>query len=90
MPLTIALACRRCGLSPAEAITAAIWNAAVVLGIDNEAGSLEVGKRANVQVIDERDPRAIAWEFGSVPPPIVLLDGQPVQFLAESSDEESE
>jgi len=90
MPLTIALACRHCGLSPAEAITAAIWNAAIVLGIENEAGSLEVGKRANVQVIDERDPRAIAWEFGSVPPPIVLLDGQPVQFLAESSDEESE
>ncbi|MBP26713.1 MAG: imidazolonepropionase [Planctomycetaceae bacterium] len=90
MPLTIALACRHCGLSPAEAITAAIWNAAIVLGIENETGSLEVGKRANVQVIDERDPRAIAWEFGSVPPPIVLLDGQPVQFLAESSDEESE
>ncbi len=83
-------ACRHCGLSPAEAITAAIWNAAIVLGIENEAGSLEVGKRANIQVIDERDPRAIAWEFGSVPPPIVLLDGQPVQFLAESSDEESE
>jgi imidazolonepropionase len=90
MPITIALACRRCGLSPAEAVTAAIWNSAVVLGIDSDTGSLEVGKRANLQVIDERDPAAIAWEFGAVPPPIVLLDGHPVQFLAESSDEESE
>lgn len=90
MPMAIALACRRCGMLPAEAIVAATWNAAVVLGIEHETGSLEVGKRANVQVIDERDPQAIAWEFGTVPPPIVLLDGQPVQFLAESSDEEPE
>jgi len=88
MPLAIALACRFCGLSPAEALIAATWNAAVVLGIEDDVGSLEVGKRADVQVIDERDPRAIAWEFGAVPPPIVLLNGQPVQFLAESSDDE--
>ncbi len=86
MPFTLAIACRRCGLSPLEAITAATWNAACVLGVEQDVGSLEVGKRADIQVIDERDPAAIAWEFGAVPPPILLLEGQPVQFLAESDD----
>jgi imidazolonepropionase len=90
MPMTIALACRFCGLRPAEAITAATWNSAAVLGLEDEVGSLELGKRADIQVLDERDLRAIAWEFGAVPPPIILLDGTPVQFLAESSEEEPE
>jgi len=90
MPMAIALACRFCGLRPAEAITAATWNAAAVLGLETEIGSLEIGKRADIQVLDERDSRSIAWEFGSVPPPIILLEGTPVQFLAESSDEEPE
>jgi len=90
MPLTLALACRRCGLQPAEAITAATWNAACVLGLADEVGSLEVGKRADIQVIDEQDHRAIGWEFGAVPPPIILLRGQPVQFLAESGDEDDQ
>ncbi len=84
MPLAMALACRRCGLTPAEAITAATWNAACVLGIEDQVGSLEVGKRGDLQVLDERDYRSIAWHFGSPPPPIVLLEGRPVQFLAES------
>jgi imidazolonepropionase len=90
MPLTLALACRRCGLLPMEAITAATWNAACVLGVDQEVGSIEVGKRADIQVVDERDPTAIPWEFGAVPPPILLLKGQPVQFLAESDDGDSQ
>ncbi|MDP7070885.1 MAG: imidazolonepropionase [Phycisphaerales bacterium] len=84
MPMTMALACRRCGLSPAEAITAATWNAACVLGIEGDVGSLEVGKRGDLQVLDERDARSIVWSFGNPPPPIVLLEGRPVQFLAES------
>ena len=88
--MTIALACRFCGLRPAEAITAATWNSAAVLGLEDEVGSLELGKRADIQVLDERDIRAVAWEFGAVPPPIILLDGTPVQFLAESSEEEPE
>ena len=88
MPLTLAIACRHCGLSPAEAITAATWNAACVLGVEQDVGSIEVGKRADIQVIDERDPTALVWEFGAVPPPILLLEGQPVQFLAESDGSE--
>jgi len=90
MPLTISLACRFCGLMPAEAIIAATWNAANVLGVEDNTGSLEVGKRADLQVIDQRDYRAVAWEFGAVPPPILLLDGQPVQFLADTDHEEQE
>lgn len=43
-----------------------------------------------MQVLDERDPRAIAWEIGGMPPPIILLGGQPVQFLAEAGEEDGQ
>jgi Tol biopolymer transport system component len=40
------------GLSPAEAITAATSRAASVLGASGEIGTLEVGKRADVVILD--------------------------------------
>jgi imidazolonepropionase len=84
MPLTIALACRKCGLLPSEAITAATWNGACVLGVEDEVGSLEVGKRACLQVLDAQDERELAWWIGGLGPAMVMIDGEVVSFTGDA------
>ena len=72
MPLVIALAARFCGLSHAEAICAATFNAACVLGLEQELGSLAVGKRALLVTLPSPDERALAYEWGAAEPDRVL------------------
>jgi imidazolonepropionase len=75
MPLAIALASRFYRFDHAEAIVAATWNAACVLGLERETGSLEVGKRADLVVLPTGDERALAYEWSSVAPEIVIVGG---------------
>ena len=50
------------GIPLADAVTAAAVNPARVLGIDDRLGSLDVGKEANVAVLDERlDLKAVLF-----------------------------
>lgn len=77
MPLAIALAVRFCGLRPAEAIVAATVNPAVLLGY-HDRGTLEVGKRADVIILQHRDERLLAHEFGGNPVETVICGGQRV------------
>jgi imidazolonepropionase len=58
------IACLRLGLEPAEAIAAATLNAAHSLGLAERAGSLEVGKRADLQVLDVPNHVHLAYHFG--------------------------
>ncbi len=76
IPFAIALACRHAGLRPAEAITAATWNAACVLDLQDEIGSLEPGKRADLQLLDTRDERDLGLEIGGPGPTGVMLAGR--------------
>lgn len=79
MPLIIALAARFCGLTPAEAITAATYNAACVLGIEHETGSIEVGKRAHFVLLPTHDERALACEW-AMSEPIEVFAGHALLF----------
>ena len=45
----------RAGLSPAEVLRVATWNAALALGAEDELGSVEVGKRADL-ILLRRNP----------------------------------
>lgn len=76
VPFAIALACRKCGLKPAEAITAATWNAACVLGLQDEIGSLAVGKRADLILLDTRDERDLGLEVAGPGPSRILIAGR--------------
>ena len=62
--LVIAMACHLMRMTPAEAITAATLNAAHAVNRANEVGSLEVGKRADVLVLNAPDHRFLGYRFG--------------------------
>ena len=64
MQLVIALACRYMKLTPAQAICAATINAAAALNLDDRLGSLEVGKQADLLVLDAPDYRHLGYRFG--------------------------
>lgn len=50
MNLVVSTACIKMKLTPEEAINAATINAAYAMGLENEAGSITVGKRANFMI----------------------------------------
>ena len=64
MAAIVALACAHLGMSPAEAICAATFNAACAIGSGPGAGSLEVGKPADLIVLNASDYREIPYYFG--------------------------
>ena len=63
MPMVMAEACAQ--LEPAEAVAAVTINAAHVLGIPRLVGSLEVGKQADVLLLDVRDYRDLVRYAGA-------------------------
>ncbi len=79
MPFVIALACRKLGLTAAEAIAATTVNAACVLGLQGELGSIEPGKRADLQLMDFTDERALGYEFATSGPQLILCAGHVVK-----------
>jgi imidazolonepropionase len=64
MQLIVAFACHFMRLTPDEAITAATINAAHALGKAHDIGSLEVGKRADVVVLDMPNHKFLGYHFG--------------------------
>ncbi|MDE2148346.1 MAG: imidazolonepropionase [Gammaproteobacteria bacterium] len=76
LPLAMAIACRYQKLRPAEALNAATVNAAHVLGLGAEVGSVEVGKQADLLLLDCRDWRELAYSFGGNPVAAVVKNGR--------------
>lgn len=75
-PMAMAIACRYQKLLPAEVLNAATINAAFGIGLGTRTGSLEVGKQADLIVMDCSDYRLIAYEFGSSLAKIVIKNGE--------------
>lgn len=63
-PMAMAIATRYQKLSPAEALNAATLNAAFSIGLGDTVGSIEIGKYADLLILDIRDHRQLAYEFG--------------------------
>lgn len=64
MQIIIALACYHMKLSPAEALTAATINAACALQKQDQIGSIEVGKKADLIIFDVPNHNFLPYQFG--------------------------
>jgi imidazolonepropionase len=64
MPFVLSAACTHMKMSPAEAITAATYNGACALRLQDRKGSLEPGKDADIAIFDAEDYRELAYWFG--------------------------
>lgn len=64
-PTAMAIACRYQKLLPAEALNASTINAAFAAGVAERAGSVEVGKPADLLILECNDFREIAYEIAS-------------------------
>jgi imidazolonepropionase len=65
MQLMIALACRKMGLTPGQAIAAATINAAAAINRADQVGSIEVGKDADLLILSVDDYRHLGYRFGT-------------------------
>jgi imidazolonepropionase len=65
MQSVVALACMWLGMTPAEAISAATINGAHALGRADRIGSLELGKSADLVILNVSDFRELAHHFGT-------------------------
>lgn len=65
LAMVLALACYGNRLSPTEAICAATHNAACSLGLGDQVGSLQPGRRADMLVLDTPDVRDLVYHAGS-------------------------
>jgi imidazolonepropionase len=77
MPLVIALALRKLGLTLQEAIRACTHSAAQLLGLADR-GLLAPGKRADLILLRHRDERLLGYELGGNPVQSVIVAGQTV------------
>jgi imidazolonepropionase len=78
MPAILALATLAMGLTVEEALTAATLNAAAALGLADETGSLEVGKRADLVVLHEPTYHHLVYHYGVNPVRHVIKSGEVV------------
>ena len=65
MQFVMALACRYMGLTPAQAIAASTINAAAAINRQEQIGSIEPGKQADLIILSVSDYRQMAYRFGT-------------------------
>lgn len=65
MQMIIALACRYMKLTPAQAIAAATINAAAAIKAEDRIGSIEVGKQADLIVLNVKDFHQLGYRYGT-------------------------
>ena len=74
MPMAIALATRKLGITAAEAICASTVNGAHLLGF-NDLGTLSVGSQADLIMLRHHDERQLGYTFGGSHAELVICNG---------------
>lgn len=65
MQMVLALACRYMKLTPAQALVAATLNAAYAIGRGRDIGSLQIGKQADILILDVPTYQHLGYRFGT-------------------------
>ena len=81
MPFIISLACLYLDLTIDEALKAATWTGACALNVEENVGSIEVGKKADLIIWDLDTPEEIPYNMTSVPIQNVIKNGNLVISL---------
>ncbi len=76
--MVFVLAVYELGLSIEEALTAATLNAACCLGLGERIGSIEVGKQADLVILDAPNLLHLAYHYGINPVRSVIKAGREV------------
>ena len=80
MQFIIQLACLNMKMTPAEAITAATYNAACAIDLNNHIGSLEIGKQADLVILDCPNYMFIPYHYGINLVDRVIKNGKIINF----------
>jgi imidazolonepropionase len=80
MPLMMTIACTQMSMTPEEAITATTLNGAAALGLSDQVGSIEVGKRADIILYEIPNYRYLAYHFGVNLAAKVIKNGTILEF----------
>ena len=76
MQFVMQLACRLYSFSPEEALLASTWGAAKAVGLENDRGTLEVGKRADIQMWDVPGLDDVIYRLGNNAVETVIVEGE--------------
>ncbi len=76
IPNAMAIACRYQKLLPSEALNAVTINAAFAVSLSGKVGSIEVGKKADILILETNDYRDLAYEFGGNLVEKIIKNGQ--------------
>jgi len=78
MPMILVLAVFELGLTIEESLTGVTLNAAACLGLGDEIGSVEVGKAADLVLLDAPNLNHVAYHYGVNPVAAVIKRGRVV------------
>lgn len=78
LPFIMNLGCLKMGMTPEEVLTATTINAAHAIGVAEEAGSLEEGKRGDVTIFDVPNHMVLSYQYGMNHVETVIKSGKPV------------
>ena len=76
LPEVMSWGALRYSMSASECLTAVTLNAAVSLGLGEDRGTLEVGKRADFCLLDQPNHRHLCYELGRNPVQVVAVAGR--------------
>lgn len=80
MQFIIQLACLKMRMNPAEAITAATFNSACALGLNDRIGSIEKNKQGDIIILDCPNHKFIPYHLGINLVDVVIKKGKIISF----------